>query len=130
MHGSFYLLGRDTKAVWLVMAGLSVGLATEHVWWHYRPPKEPGPHPVTRCTNPSTPRTNNYPGQYHLEPRRSIGGGYRSHEEAVQWMTLHELREGLERTPPASGLPTWCESPCGPQRWGFGLEPPDEVDAG
>lgn len=29
-----------------------------------------------------------------------------------------------------SGLPTWCESPCGPQRWGFGLEPPDEVDAG
>jgi len=101
MYGSFYLLGRDTKAVWLVMAGLSVGLATEHVWWHYRPPKEPGPHPVTRCTNPSTPRTNNYPGQYHLEPRRSIGGGYRSHEEAVQWMTLHELREGLERTPPA-----------------------------
>jgi hypothetical protein len=41
-----------------------------------------------------------------------------------------EQDEALQRDALTPGLPTWCESPCGPQRWGFGLEPPDEVDAG
>jgi hypothetical protein len=52
MYGSFYLLGWDTKAVWLVTVGLSVGLASKHVWWHFRPPKKRVPQPVTRYINP------------------------------------------------------------------------------
>ena len=37
MYGSLYFWAGDTEVVWLILVGLSVGLASKHVWWHFRP---------------------------------------------------------------------------------------------